>query len=622
MDGLLKAFRPPPAQPATRHQVRQQTPTKPRYLEGQNEDPLDLQYKSLKYMFQRADIAATDAFSKDAQAGGVGVAGAGGDERYRQQTKREILKKEYQRHQQELRNEFERGGWENKGDDKGDGDHGDDPDKSPVKETAPEPTTDSATDPSRDPDSFIYHYTRLSDPAKKKLDILYNRPAFETAVSNDKHRILIDWRKNKFRALCILSDVPPSIASKVSESELYFSESTELTSNFNETANGTSSALAIAPGFSFLILPPTASEHIYVSSLTHSSLYSEHLLPTDSRKRLAREALALAKRTRAMAAVQAKARATGRSVPLGPSGLPAVSAAQIAAVSTATFSKNDRSLVITTFLRKLAFEVQVDRLFKALYRQHAKKNDTETPSFTPAIAHSYNPLLTATGVSVKPLSRNEKYYIKKTGAPEIPYSHRPPSVLSKQPTVAPIVYAKNVPTTKPRLTQRAPSGKQPFHFSLYTQRPDQDHSAPGSQKQGDASLAPSLIPIRHTAGHQSLDPLRGTHASRPNDSENEPLRGGPASRANDPENEPLRGGPASRAASRQMLRSVSGHLSHPSSQPDTTVTRTTSRADEIKKQVMAQARKAVEQRLERERVLVDAEKKVRASAAAEKRGKS
>lgn len=591
---------------ANYHNGVKKDPAKPYYVEGENEDKLDLQYKSLKYMFQRTNIASTEGFAKDVTVGGVGVAGAGGSDRYREQAqkeqmKKELLKREYQKHQAELREEFEKATGSELNDKDGDLDTQsklgavldkfDELKLNNGQQRFPDGTIEEEDENeseggNSDADSFIYHFTRLSDAAKKKLDIMYNRPAFDKALSNDKHRVLIDWRKNKFRALCILSGIPPSIEDKLTEYEITRSALTE--QNF-KPINGCKpkvrrSPLEVAPGYSFLVLPATSSERIYVETLTNSGLYAEHYLSEDTRRKLAKEALMLAKRTRAMAAVQAKARATGRSVPLGPNGLPAVSATQVASISTGIFTRNDRSLIVTTFLRKLAFEVQVDRLYKALYKERIKKFEKEKgygQDLLSSTEHTPEPysnfhgtgsntnlslgslrssnFVVANGVSVSLKAQNysqeEKYYMKKPGAPEIPYSHKPSSstnsssnngnipsaptlgnsAITKTQHSSPIVYAKNVPTTKPRgapgysgtisrlgssagsrstSPQRAggsnrassygtigsiggvsasKNGQNGFQFSMYTHRPDEKTS--DTNQHASHLAAPTPVPL-------------------------------------------------------------------------------------------------------------------------------
>lgn len=802
---------------------------KPYYVEGEHEDSLDLQYKSLRYMFERTDIATTQGFASDAAVGGVGVAGAGGSDRHRDQMKKEVLKKEYQKHQKELREGFKRstsqsgskinlddllangevdthsklGAVLDKFDQLDLGQNSDDELPDTIREE--NEIDDGHQDNASDTDSFVYHFTRLSDPARKKLDVMYNKPAFYKALSNDKHRVLIDWKKNKFRALCILSGTPPSIKDKIHEYEMGKGNSpVKLGANRFPTRSTPAgkSPLEISPGYSFVILPSTSSERIYVETLATSGLYAEHYINIDTRRKLAKEALALAKRTKAMAAVQAKAKATGRSITLGPNGLPIVSATQIASVSTASFSRNDRTLIITTYLRKLAFEVQVDRLYKALYRERIKKlekekgyakdllsipeNGTEpeysslgrgsrsTSQSNLAIASSRLPSLSsssssanflvatpANGVTVSPkaqiYSKEERYYIKKAGGPEIPFSHRSTSTSNSQlptsaaPTIplssssgnlsiakasqmthsSAIVYAKNVPTTKPRITsshsgtisrmgvpmssaagsrstspQRGGTSRASsygnlasptkpnssgnsgngFQFSLYTHRPDHNTEnehpsylvpptpiSPSIRKKRSYNglsstnkpnltpsssaynLTPKLTPSfsshsngRGTSMGLSRSPSKDQLLSLDSHGENEPLRGGPSARkASGNANVGISNSAPSSATTSSNLggyyhSTPSGPLKGRSSNPSRlgsygsygtydkeeleeenifedpgagalvrTVSKEAAQLDEIRKEVMAQTRKAVEQRLERERLLLEAEKKLK-----------
>lgn len=80
MDTLLKSFWP--VKPLQTGSV-----TIPSYRQGDFEDSIELQIKSLFYMFRRCNIPDAQAFSADATVGGIGVAGAGGSDKYREQAR-------------------------------------------------------------------------------------------------------------------------------------------------------------------------------------------------------------------------------------------------------------------------------------------------------------------------------------------------------------------------------------------------------------------------------------------------------------------------------------------------------------------------------------------------------
>ncbi|CAN6668540.1 hypothetical protein TRVA0_040S01134 [Trichomonascus vanleenenianus] len=98
-----------------------------------------------------------------------------------------------------------------------------------------------------------------------KLDLMYNRFRFEQVVNADEHRILVDWKKNKFRSMCILSTVPR--------------EMTNLP-GFDRHYN-----------YRFIVLEPGESNDSYIAKLIKSDIYTEHHVDLKVRKEIARRAV-------------------------------------------------------------------------------------------------------------------------------------------------------------------------------------------------------------------------------------------------------------------------------------------------------------------------------------------
>ncbi|KAH3671768.1 hypothetical protein WICMUC_004579 [Wickerhamomyces mucosus] len=142
-----------------------------------------------------------------------------------------------------------------------------------------------------------------------KLDYIYNRKNFEFQLQNDEHRILIDWYKNKFRSLMILSNNP----STKNLNQL----------NFNDQ------------NFKFLILKPNDSIDLYIEILINqSNIYLEHndSINYSIKLKILTNFYNLQKKFK-------------------PSYKP-------------KFNKNDRSIIILNYLQKISEIVQIDRILK------------------------------------------------------------------------------------------------------------------------------------------------------------------------------------------------------------------------------------------------------------------
>lgn len=151
----------------------------------------------------------------------------------------------------------------------------------------------------------IYDLNGDVDPENynEKLDTIYNKSEFERMLVNDEHRILVDWFKNRFRSICILSNTPKS------------------------------EFCALGKSFRFLVLRPDSSDDIYLDVLIHSDIYIEHPIDPIVKVDLLTDII---KSQRSLRPSYKK-----------------------------HFNKNDRSSIILQYVRKLSELVQVDRIYKA-----------------------------------------------------------------------------------------------------------------------------------------------------------------------------------------------------------------------------------------------------------------
>ena len=147
-----------------------------------------------------------------------------------------------------------------------------------------------------------------------KLDRIYNVGHFKTQLLNDPYRILVDYSKNKFRSLLILSEPPNE-----------FSEIPSLNT----------------PNFNFLILKPNDPAEKYVEVIVNKSgIYSEHRINNKIKVQILLRIINRQKK----ALESHNANSSGFS---------------------AEFTKDDRANIIKSYVQKLAFYIQVQRIYKA-----------------------------------------------------------------------------------------------------------------------------------------------------------------------------------------------------------------------------------------------------------------
>lgn len=154
-----------------------------------------------------------------------------------------------------------------------------------------------------------------------KLDATYNLEGFVRELAHDQHRILCDFCKNRFRSMCFLSKAP-SLALPM----LLDRRQRQI------------------QGFNFVIMPLNTTPHDLVRTLAHLPLYYEHFkrFGLKQRKEIAQKAVTLV---------------LGAVVPK----------AQI------VLDNQEKNAVVYAYLTRLAFEVQVDRI----YRQHLREAGLE-----------------------------------------------------------------------------------------------------------------------------------------------------------------------------------------------------------------------------------------------------
>lgn len=142
--------------------------------------------------------------------------------------------------------------------------------------------------------------------SNEKLDTIYNKSEFERYLMSDGHRILIDWFKNRFRSICILSDTPQCPY----EAEL---------SKRNH--------------FRFLILKSDSSDDEYIDLLVNSDIYTEYGIDRAVKQQIIKDILTRQRENRPSFKKQ--------------------------------FNKNDRSNIILKYVSKLSEVVQIERIYQA-----------------------------------------------------------------------------------------------------------------------------------------------------------------------------------------------------------------------------------------------------------------
>lgn len=199
-----------------------------------------------------------------------------------------------------------------------------------------------------------------ADP--RQSDEFYNLTKFQHLLYSNEHRVLIDWAKNYFRALCILSDFPSTLESLPK----------------------------LGPNFKFVVLPANTSRERYVDILSHSDMYMEHLshVTVSDRRSLVETIL--------------------DSLPTS-------------RINSQGLNLDTRYSVIVAYLETLARAVQVERLYRASVRLVPPQNLVSDS--VPAAAETKQTLSTVKTrpSAVKPTDGTTRYALPKPANP----SHSP-----------------------------------------------------------------------------------------------------------------------------------------------------------------------------------------------------
>jgi hypothetical protein len=150
----------------------------------------------------------------------------------------------------------------------------------------------------------MYNFQGDSTISNEKLDTIYNKAEFERLLLSDEHRILVDWFKNRFRSLCILSNHPKSPFEK-----------------------------SLGKGFHFIVLSADSEDEEYMTTLINSQIYIEHSVDNNVKRQILKDILKSQRLLR----------------PSYKQG----------------FNKNDRTNIILQYVRKLSETVQIERIYKA-----------------------------------------------------------------------------------------------------------------------------------------------------------------------------------------------------------------------------------------------------------------
>lgn len=172
----------------------------------------------------------------------------------------------------------------------------------------------------------------------QKLDTTYNVEKFKQVIINDEYRIIVDFIKNKFRSYCILSDYP-------SES---VSTSNKPTAN-REFPDFKDYKDRDVKHFRFSIMPlQNTSVAFIANTLSMSDIYVEHHYSVEFNARY----------QYAMEAIN-NILDFGKEVPDKDSQI--------------NITENDKAKIISYYLRRLAFIVQLNRIYEETLKHQVLK---------------------------------------------------------------------------------------------------------------------------------------------------------------------------------------------------------------------------------------------------------
>lgn len=165
----------------------------------------------------------------------------------------------------------------------------------------------------------------------EKLDKTYNIEVFkENILLGDEYRAMVDYGKNKFRSLCIVFDYPSVNLSRPG-SPVKGESNTTNTDGFPAIVDYKDRAIK---NYEFLLVSPKATVDLMIHTLAYSQLYIEHIrqLPYSTRHQYAKECIE-------------------------------------EEIQGGVFTEVQLTKIIEKFLKKLAFNIQLSRIYEEYIRQ-------------------------------------------------------------------------------------------------------------------------------------------------------------------------------------------------------------------------------------------------------------
>jgi len=248
-----------------------------------------------------------------------------------------------------------------------------------------------------------------------QLDRMYNVSKFvKVVLETDPHRVLVDWPKNRFRAMLVLAHMPQM----------------EHLPQFAE------------PNFAFSVLEADASNDEYIRTLSSSAIYAEHNLPTEIRREIAASVLRKFKRR----------------------------------------DLETRSLIVLEYLRLVATEIQVARIYRAMLGK-VGQSPGQSPTHSPGHSPQHSPVNSRSASPVRGQSPTRSPSPVRSGSPTRPGSPtRFPKVAAAAAGPQPRL------GNAPKLAPQAPGQQGSPHTSPHTSPP----GSPGSPRLRLKASQPNL----------------------------------------------------------------------------------------------------------------------------------
>ncbi|CUM45738.1 uncharacterized protein AC631_01615 [Debaryomyces fabryi] len=191
----------------------------------------------------------------------------------------------------------------------------------------------------------------------QKLDAMYNVEKFKQVMINDEYRVTIDFTKNKFRSFCILSEYPSK--STLSPQEIGSSEFPGFKDYKDRDVKH----------FKFSILPLQNTSIAFIANtLSTSDIYAEHHHKIDFNLRY----------QYAMDSIS-KVLNMEKKVPDIDSSI--------------SISETEKATIIQYYLKRVAFFVQLNRIYEEYLKHHALKGSPTKVSVPASPSKSVSSLL-------------------------------------------------------------------------------------------------------------------------------------------------------------------------------------------------------------------------------------